>query len=950
MAIPATQASPHARIATALPHPHVSSLMPSPHRYEGSMLLFRFGFSSLRHPLRRRSLVAITLVLLGSMSPVNAAEDATAKQVDKSSEAKLSSEAVTFFESKVRPLLIQHCYECHSHEADAKEGELYLDSREGLRIGGTRGAAITPTDLSKSVLLQAVEYSDSDMQMPPEGKLDDAAIATLRQWIEMGAPDPRVIDPDALTAGAAKVSPMDIDPKSHWAFVAPQSPPGPQQLDPRSHDVIDDFAASKASERGVRLSEPSGRDTLIRRLYFDLTGLPPSESQIERFVTSSRPDAYVRIVDSLLASPEYAERFARHWLDVARYADTVGYALGGKERRLKGSDRYRDWTIRAFATDMPYHEMILHQLAGDRTDPDNQAGNLDAMGFLTVGRRYLNRLDTLDDRIDVITRGLVGLTVSCARCHDHKFDPIPTSDYYSMFGILTSSAHREEGASPLMMADIEKPHDHHILVRGQQGNRGPIATRQYFTALRGPDDSPFRDGSGRLELANKIASPENPLTSRVLVNRLWGHLIGKPLVDSTSDFGVRTPSPAVVEVLDELAVDFAKHQSIKKTVRRIVLSRIYRQSAQASEQSIELDPDNELLARANRRRRDFESLRDSLLLVSGSLERTIGGEPVEITASEPTARRTIYAMIDRQNLPAVFRTFDFASPDAHSPHRYFTTVPQQSLYLLNGSQTLELARRVAREVRDAVGQTNDAERHSALATELVQRVFSRQPTAAEREAFVTFLQREITAYEPPINPAEQWSYGTTTLDSKRRVGEFVPFTVFKDNRWQAADTIPLAGPLGYASLLKDRGHSMRQSDGGLVRRWTSPVSGNVTITGRLSHSEARGDGVQADVWCGPKQIFSEVGHNEKRDFGPLTSRIEKGQTIDFVVNGRASDAFDSFVWRANIRIVTDDGQRIETDSSKDFQGPQNRETVRPLDQLEQLAQVLLMSNEFAFVD
>ncbi len=910
------------------------------------MLIARnFYHSAQRHSSCQSSIGLMRVTLLALISASTLVADEPATGATPADETQLSSEAVAFFESKIRPLLIEHCYECHSHQADASEGELYVDSRAGLRRGGTRGAAIVDTDRSKSLLLRAVEYADDDMQMPPEGKLDDEAIANLRSWIEMGAPDPRVIEQDA--SHQPSVSPMDIDPKSHWAFVAPVSPVPPPQHDPRSHDVIDDFASQRATEKGVTLAEPAPRETLIRRVYFDLTGLPPSESAIEQFAASTRPDAYVRLVDSLLASPEYAERFSRYWLDVARYADTVGYALGGKERRLKGSDRYRDWTIHAFGSDMPFNEMILHQLAGDRTDPNNEAGNLDAMGFLTVGRRYLNGLDTRDDRIDVITRGLLGLTVSCARCHDHKFDPIPTADYYAMFGILSSSKHHEDGKSPLMMSDIEKPHDHPILVRGQQGNRGEIAPRQYFTALREADDKPFRDGSGRWELANKIAAADNPLTSRVFVNRIWGHLTGKPLVESTSDFGVRTPPPAVAEVLEELAVDFSRHQSVKKTVRRILLSRIYRQAVSSSEQNHELDPDNGLLARANRRRRDFESLRDSFLAVSGSLQRTFGGEPVEITGPTPVPRRTIYAMIDRQNLPAVFRTFDFASPDAHSPNRYFTTVPQQSLYLLNGVQSQELARRVAMQVRRTAARNSEQPIELAYTQTLVRRVLSRDPSEEEQRQFVAFLQQAPASF---VVASEHWTYGTAKLDADRRVSDFQPFAVFKDKRWQAKDKYPDDGTFGYASLIDNGGHSMRGADGGVVRRWTAPVAGDVTIAGMIGHREKRGDGVQAIVWCGNEQLYSEVRHGENRKFGPLKTRIEKGQTIDFVINRGDSDSFDSFVWQATIKLVTESGQEFETDSAEDFKGPGGSRASRPLDRLEQLAQVLLMSNEFAFVD
>lgn len=408
-----------------------------------------------------------------------------------------AEEKLEFFEAKVRPLLIERCYECHSVESGESSGGLRLDSAAASRAGGSLGPAVVPGDVGASKLVRAIEYADKNMQMPPDGKLADDEIAILKHWIEIGAPDPREDTAPKTT------SPLQRDPKSHWAFVSPERKETQfHRDDSRSH--LDDWAAQRASEVGLELAPEAGRETLVRRVYFDLTGLPPSRDVIDRFVSSTRPDAYSRLVDELLATPEFAERFARHWLDVARYADTVGYALGGKERRIIGSHKYRDWTINAFGADMPYDEMLRHQLTGDRTDPENANGNLDAMGFLTIGRRYLNGLDTTDDRIDVITRGLLGLTVTCARCHDHKFDPIPTTDYYSLFGVLQSSRVPDDGNSPLAMVDIDKPHDSRVLIRGQQGNNGPVAERQYLTAFRASDEPKFSDGSGRVDLVNRI--------------------------------------------------------------------------------------------------------------------------------------------------------------------------------------------------------------------------------------------------------------------------------------------------------------------------------------------------------------------------------------------------------------------------------------------------------------
>ncbi|MGV3486878.1 MAG: DUF1549 domain-containing protein, partial [Planctomycetaceae bacterium] len=433
-----------------------------------------------------------------------------------------SDQATDFFEAKIRPLLVEHCYECHSTEAGEASGNLRLDTAVASRRGGDRGPAVVPGDVDASLLLKAVSYADSDMEMPPSGKLPDEQISLLREWIASGAVDPRVSPEDDNET--PKSTPLDREPETHWAFVPPRPAPAPAAVNADARDLIDAALVEAGRSAGLTPSELADRVTLIRRVYFDLTGLVPDQSTIVMFVSDQSPAAYDRLVDRLLASPEFGERFGRHWMDVARYADTVGYDFGGKDRRLVGSEKYRDWVIRAFDRDMPYDEMIRHQLSGDRSDPANEHGNLDAMGFLTVGRKFQNRYDLIDDRIDVITRGLLGLTVACARCHDHKFDPIPTKDYYSLAGILLSSVQPADGPSPLMMKDAEKPHDQHVMLRGQPGNRGEIAPRQFLTALRKSDEPRFTDGSGRAELAERIIARDNPLTYRVMANRLWTQL------------------------------------------------------------------------------------------------------------------------------------------------------------------------------------------------------------------------------------------------------------------------------------------------------------------------------------------------------------------------------------------------------------------------------------------
>ena len=853
-------------------------------------------------------------------------------------------QGMAFFESKIRPLLVEHCYDCHSQESGEASGGLRLDNADAMLRGGSLGPAIVPGKPESSLLLKAVRYRDSDLQMPPGGKLDDEAIESLHRWIVGGAPDPRQATSGEGAASEQTPSPLDRDPSTHWAFVPPQPADPPEQIADDSRDLVDALAAEWSDREGLARAAEADPETLIRRLYFDLTGLPPEYGEIRRFVDSDRPDAYRRLVDRLLASPEFAERFARHWLDVARYADTIGYTTGGKERRLQGSERFRDWTIDAFAADMPYDEMIRHQLAGDRTDPDNADGNLDAMGFLTVGRRYLSRNDTTDDRIDVITRGLLGLTVACARCHDHKFDPIPTADYYSLFGILRSSKTPGGGPSPLRMVDRDNPRDFRVLRRGQRGSHGDVAPRQYFTALREPDAAKFNDGSGRWELAERIAADDNPLTARVMVNRLWGHLIRRHLVGTPSDFGVRTEPPAVPGILDDLAAEFSEHWSIKRVVRRIVLSRIYRQSAEVPQATREGDPDNRLLTRANRRRRDFESLRDSMLAVCGQLEREIGGSPVEITSPTPVPRRTIYAMIDRQNLPQLFRTFDFASPDAHAPKRHYTTVPQQALFLLNNRQMFELARAAA----DRVRREADSGDRAAQVETLFRRVLGRRPDRNELRAMMAFLEQPATTPEEIIDPRSLWSYGV--IDTRGEVPEnFRPLKVFDDKRWQGGKEYPTEGKLGYASLGRENGHPGHDASVSVVRRWTAPATGTIKITGVMGHRSEQGDGVIASIWVGGRRVFRERQKSSNRPYGPIRAEVNAGETVDFVADPGESASYDGFFWRTRISL-SGDGEVIAADSRQDFSGPFDPQQIEPLDRLAQLAQVLLISNEFAFID
>ncbi|MGL4554189.1 MAG: DUF1549 and DUF1553 domain-containing protein, partial [Gemmataceae bacterium] len=703
----------------------------------------------------------------------------------------------------------------------------------------------------KSLLLRAVRC-DGELKMPPKEKdrLTPAQVAAVEVWIKAGA-----VWPEAKTAVAA-LSAVAEARKTHWSYQPIGRPTPPAGA---AHPV-DAFLSAKLKEKGLTSAPEADRRTLVRRLSFDLVGLPPQPEDVDAFVADRRPDAYERLVDRLLASPGYGERWGRHWLDVARYADTRGYVFTD-ERRFPYSYTYRDYVIRALNDDLPYDRFVTEQLAADRLPLGPDKRPLAAMGFLTLGRRFLNNThDIIDDRIDVVTRGLLGLTVSCARCHDHKFDAIPARDYYSLYGVfassvepgdlpliedaadsperkafeaelakrqaavdayvasqrpvlveryrskageyLTATGERGRGsdlnramlerwrawlagarkakthpdllaaldgpeaaervqelikpgalanpgepldlpanveaffdraqrdrframrkrvdgfkatapgapARAMVLVDAPAPTDPRVFLRGNPGNPGVAVPRQFLEVVAGDARKPFAGGSGRLELAQAIASPDNPLTARVIANRVWMLHFGHGLVRTPGDFGSRGEPPTHPGLLDWLARDLMDGGwSLKRLHRVIVTSAGYRQRSD-SEAGLKDDPENRLLWRFNRRRLEFEPLRDALLAVSGTLEARMGGPPVEITASPFPPRRSVYAFIERQNLPGVFRTFDLASPDATTPQRHATTVPQQALFLMNSPFAQHAARRLAARTASLKG----AERTKAL--------------------------------------------------------------------------------------------------------------------------------------------------------------------------------------------------------------------------------------------
>jgi hypothetical protein len=841
---------------------------------------------------------------------------------------KPAPEAVEFFEAKVRPVLAEQCYSCHGPKKQS--ASLRLDRKADLLKGGENGPVVVPGDPDKSPMIQAVRQA-GDLKMPPKSKLPAEAVEALTHWVKIGAPYPD----DAVAAA---------DPgKTHWAFRPVQDPTPPATKAAVEHP-IDRFVQARLESKGYSLAPAADKRTLIRRVTHDLTGLFPTPEEVEGFVADPSPTAYERLVDRLLDSPHYGEQQARHWMDLARYADTKGYVFT-EDRNYPFAYTFRDWLIRSFNRDLPYDQFVLYQLAADRVVKDDKP-NLAAMGFLTVGRRFLNNQnDIIDDRLDVTFRTFQGLTVTCARCHDHKYDPIPAKDYYSLYGVFASSQEpkdlplieevkdtpevrafeaelkKREGAArdayeklkadyeaklktpaavaeyvwaaydgrgkggrgesaplaaerkliavvlqswinyvggkktdavfaplfafgevpeaefakkgpdvlaklaaekdakkvhpavaaaltkkkpasfkevcevygelltspngdkalaavlgaggPLDLGDrqlmrvfsvaekqnIEKlrrladewkakspvaparamvmtegtPTTPVVFLRGNPNNRGPEVPRQFLGLLAGPTRKPFADGSGRLEMAKAIADPKNPLTARVMANRVWGHLFGQGIVRTPSDFGLRSDPPTHPELLDWLAARFVESGwSVKQLHRLIVTSWTYQQSSAASADLVKADPENRLLGRMTRKRLTWEGLRDNLLVSAGRLDRAVGGRSVDVFKQPFVTRRAVYAFIDRQNLPGTFRSFDMALPDTHAPQRFTTTVPQQALFLMNSPFVMEQAKALAARATE----TDPAKRVAAL----YRLAYSRAPTADEAALALEFVK------------------------------------------------------------------------------------------------------------------------------------------------------------------------------------------------------------------
>jgi len=767
-------------------------------------------------------------------------------------------EAIDFFEKKIRPILVEQCYECHSAGSKEVGGSLLLDSRQGLLTGGDSGPAIIPADVEKSLLLIAVRHTDKDLRMPPEKKLSVEQIADLEVWVKGGAADPR-------TASTAPNAPKPIrgvsleEGRKFWSFQPVVDPPLPAvQQTSWPQTGIDHFILARLEQAGAVPAPQADKRTLLRRVTFDLTGLPPTPAETASFLADDSPGAFEAVIDRLLVSPRYGERWGRHWLDVVRYADTCGNA---SDYPVPQAHKYRDWVIAAFNGDMPYDEFVRQQIAGDLISGGNDEDRFErikATGYLAIARRFGGDRNgehhlTLEDTIDNLGRSFLGSSIACARCHDHKFDPFTTSDYYGLYGIFSSTrfpfpgaevGKKQEDFVPLLplvaveaalqayrdriaasdaevkkleaeeaelqkltdspertaklasaaaeLAQARKKHadlqsqpptfndayavadgspvNAKVHLRGDPKRLGEEVSRQFPAVLGGqslPSDYPT---SGRLELAQWITERTNPLTARVMVNRIWQHHFGKGLVETPNDFGRQGKPPTHPELLDYLASRFIESGwSIKAMHRLVLLSRAWQVSSQDVPQSMAVNPNDELFWRFTRRRLDAESLRDSLLFVSGSLNEKQGGahpfpppntwgwtQHNPFMAVYESRQRSVYLMQQRLRRNPYLALFDGPDPSSSTGVRLPSTTPLQALFLMNGLLAHEVASSFAGRVL-ASGREEAPRLETAY-----QLAFNRSPNIDEqRQAleFVRVYREKLTTLQTPAEQLEleTWS-------------------------------------------------------------------------------------------------------------------------------------------------------------------------------------------------
>ncbi len=964
--------------------------------------------------------------------------------------------------------------------------------------------------------------------------------------------------------------------REHWSFKPLVKPAVPKlSNEAAGANPIDGFIVSRLSDAGIEPLGQADKRTLLRRAYFDITGLPPTAKALEEFELDKTPEAFKKVVDTLLASKEFGQRWGRYWLDVARYADSRDW-MAQTDPRYPFAYSYRDYVIRSINEDKPYDQFLREQIAADLMTNDEHSPQLAALGFLTVGPRFRNdTLEQVSDRIDCITRGLMGLTVSCARCHDHKYDPVTIEDFYALYGVFGSTeltedlptlkqnkkiapelfaAYEKERAAkvkarddyidelrlkginevlespkkyfqavydlgvansvdirgvvskykvsdsaitalddslrrirrekasvedkilgPLMfglslkdkefeekfsgwlrsakeskpgylpsiltqlekkapksplqlleayadilagvakadkkadptakavseafvgegglldfdrsavvqgyrllgsgrkvlgdldtairevdathpgsppramiLAEKSQPITPFVFLRGEQSRKGDRVPRRYISFFENGDPKPFsKENSGRLDLANKIVDPKNPLTARVAVNRVWMRYFGEGLAESPDDFGLRSNPPSHPELLDWLATSFIENGwSMKWLHRTILTSAAYQRSSVVPEQSraVEVDVDNKLLWRQNRRRLDFEATRDTMLAVSGELDRSLEGPSVKLSEKPFPVKRSVYAYIDRVDIDPMLKIFDFASPLASTAHRAETTIPQHSLFVMNHPFVIERAQVIADKVRPA---QSDKESINRSVNSIFRRMLGRVPSPEERLAAIAFVTAPVST--EGLKRSSPWQYGVLQLD-KAGNASLVELPHWTGQNYQGSNEFP-DPKYGHARLTATGGHPGKGTMA-CVRRFIVPAGGMVRIEGLLKHSRDQGDGVIAKIVHRQTDGTSTpigrpwMAFNSEAKTPTEAFKVGTGDIVDFIVESGKNPSSDSFNWTTDIEIDFDGESSTKWSSKDGFKPP----PPALLDGWEQLAQALMLTNEFIYID
>jgi len=747
------------------------------------------------------------------------------------SEEKADKAGVVFFENKIRPVLVNRCYECHSEDAEKLGGKLLLDTKSGMMESGESGPSLVKGKPENSLVIQALKW-DHDLEMPPDEPLSKAVINDFVKWVKMGAPDPR-------SGKVKEIAGRKYTESELWSFEPVKKPTIPEvKATGWARNPIDRFVLAQIEGLKLPMAKDASPEVLIRRMYFDLIGLPPDMEEMNSFASDFEKNgqqAVARLVEGLLASPQFGERWGRHWLDVARYGESNGNDGLSRNPTFPHAWRYRDYVIAAFNDDLPYDRFLTEQIAGDllpSDSPEQRDRQLIATGFLALGAKPAKamntnfEMDVVADQIEVVSRGIMGLSVGCARCHDHKFDPIPTKDYYALAGYFTSSetlwgvAGNEKLTAPptdlhvlktapkvlppknfvetvlvresntgkpkaipkpkwapgtalaMGVRDRAKPADCKINLKGNAKKLGESVPRGFLTACKtGESIKIDPKQSGRLQLAQWLTSAKHPQTARVMTNRVWQHLFGKGIVGTPNDFGVYGAHPTHQELLDHLATKFVSNDwSVKSLIREIVLSRTYQLSSEADARLVQADPENLWLTRHNRRRFDAESLRDSVLKVTGQLDLKPGEGSIvrhrDILINlagnlhQSSKHRSVYLCYLRNSPPPELNSFDLPDFTSVLAQREINTLPSQALFMFNSPFVVEQAANFARKILTEVPGDDKARvkraYHSALnrdpdpeelyrAIELVKS--TQRETVSREKAWASFCQALLATNE-----------------------------------------------------------------------------------------------------------------------------------------------------------------------------------------------------------